>query len=81
MSLSIADFFIIASILQGLVIGLMILIKPAYRSKANNYLGAGILLLSFICFLGWQDFGFFWLDYLWWHTWELPESPENVLIP
>lgn len=71
MSLSIADFFIIASILQGLFIGLMILLKPAYQSKANNYLGASILLLSLTCFLGWQDFGFFWLDYLWWHLWEL----------
>lgn len=71
MSLSITDFFIIASILQGLFIGLLILVKPAYRSKTNNYLGASILLLSFICFLGWQDFGCFWLDYLWWHIWEL----------
>lgn len=21
--------------------------------------------------MGWQDFGLFWLDYLWWHMWEL----------
>ncbi|MFK8163413.1 MAG: helix-turn-helix domain-containing protein [Lewinella sp.] len=71
MSLSLADFFIIASILQGVCIGLTILIRPAYQSKANNYLGASILLLSIVCFLGWQNFGFFWLDYLWWHIWEL----------
>ncbi|WP_020571116.1 AraC family transcriptional regulator [Neolewinella persica] len=70
MSLSLADFFIVASIFQGLVIGLMILFKSSYQSKANNYLGVSILLLSFVCFLGWQDFGFFWLDYLWWHLWE-----------
>ncbi len=70
MSLSISDFFILASVIQGISIGLAILCAPFFRSKTNNYLAGFILTLSGITFLGWQKFDGFWSDYIWSLMWE-----------
>ncbi len=70
MLLSLTDFFIIASIIQGVSVGLAILCAPFFRSKTNNYLAAFILTLSGMTFLGWQELDLFWLDYTWSLMWE-----------
>lgn len=70
MSLSISDFFILASVIQGISIGLAILCAPFFRSKTNNYLAGFILTLSGMTFLGWQEFDGFWPDYIWSLMWE-----------
>lgn len=75
MSLSLTDFFILASVLQGLFIGLAILFAPTFRSKANSYLASSILLMSIITFLGWQEFDKFWVDYVWSLMWEFLLPP------
>ncbi|MFK8163109.1 MAG: hypothetical protein AB8H12_11655 [Lewinella sp.] len=75
MPLSLTDFFILASVLQGMFIGLAILFAPNFRSTTNSYLAGSILLMSFITFLGWQDFDIFWIDYTWSLMWELLLPP------
>jgi AraC-like DNA-binding protein len=65
MSLSLSDFFILASVLQGLFLGVAILFAPFFRSKANTYLGLSVTLMSLITFLGWQNLDIFWIDYVW----------------
>ena len=70
LSLSLSDFFVLVSVPQGLFLGLAILLAPFFRSKANTYLGLSILLMSLITFLGWQEFGDFWIDYVWSVMWE-----------
>lgn len=70
MSLSLTNFFIIFSVIQGFSIGLAILCAPFFRSKTNSYLAGFILTLSSMTFLGWQEFDFFWFDYLWSLMWE-----------
>ncbi|TXF88816.1 helix-turn-helix domain-containing protein [Neolewinella aurantiaca] len=65
MSLSLSDFFVLASILQGFFLGIAILIAPFFRSETNVYLGWSVIMMSLITFLGWQDFGNFWIDYAW----------------
>lgn len=70
MTLSLSDFFILASIVQGVFIGLAILCAPFFRSTTNNYLAGFILLVSGMTFLGWQEFGLFWPDYIWSLMWE-----------
>lgn len=70
MSLSLSDFFILASVLQGLFVGLAILCAPFFKSKTNNYLAGFILLLSAITFMGWQELDAFWPDYIWSLMWE-----------
>ena len=70
MTLSLSDFFILASVVQGLFIGLAILCAPFFRSTTNNYLAGFILLMSGMTFLGWQEFDHFWPDYVWSLMWE-----------
>lgn len=70
MTLSLSDFFILASVVQGLFIGLAILCAPFFRSTTNNYLAGFILLMSGMTFLGWQEFDLFWPDYVWSLMWE-----------
>jgi len=79
MSLSLSDFFVLASVLQGVFIGLALLCAPFFRSKANNYLAVFILLLSLITFLGWQEFDNFWVDYVWSFMWEFLPPPVLFL--
>ncbi|WP_273447906.1 helix-turn-helix domain-containing protein [Neolewinella agarilytica] len=70
MTLSLSGFFILASVVQGLFIGLAILCAPFFRSSTNNYLAGFILLVSGMTFLGWQEFDHFWPDYFWSLMWE-----------
>lgn len=70
MSLSLSDFFILASIVQGLFIGLAILCAPFFRSKTNNYLAGFILFMSAMTFMGWQEYDNFWIDWVWSLMWE-----------
>lgn len=70
MSLSLSDFFIIASVIQGFSIGMAILGAPFFRGKTNKYLASFMLCLSAMTFLGWQDLNLFWPDYLWSLMWE-----------
>lgn len=70
MPLNIADLFIIASILQGMAIGIAILRIPYFRSPANRYLGWSLIVLGGILFLGWQDFDVVLIDWFWTIMWE-----------
>ncbi|OAV43151.1 AraC family transcriptional regulator [Lewinella sp. 4G2] len=70
MTVTLTDLFVIASILQGLFVGLAILRIPFFRSPANQYLGMTLILLSGILFLGWQEFDSKVLAYLWSIMWE-----------
>ena len=69
-TLSVSGFFILASVLQGLFLGLGIRFSPALRSPANNFLAYFLLLVSGMTFLGWQEWDVFWIDYVWSHMWE-----------
>ncbi|MEM6770074.1 MAG: helix-turn-helix domain-containing protein [Bacteroidota bacterium] len=70
MSLSLSGFFILASVVQGVFIGLAILFAPLFRSTTNNYLAGFLLSLSAMTFLGWQEFDNFWIDWIWSLMWE-----------
>ena len=65
MTLSLTDIFIIASALQGVILGLAIRFSPSLRSPTNSYLAYFMLLLSGMTLLGWQEWELFWPDYLW----------------
>ncbi len=65
MTLSLSDLFILASVLQGVFLGLAIRFSPALRSKTNNYLAYFMLLLSGMTLLGWQEWDLFWPDWIW----------------
>lgn len=70
MTLSLSDLFILASVLQGVFLGLAIRFSPALRSPTNNYLAYFMLLLSGMTLLGWQNWDLFYPDWIWSLMWE-----------
>lgn len=70
MTLSLSDLFILASVLQGVFLGLAIRFAPALRSPTNNYLAYFMLLMSGMTLLGWQEWKLFWPDFAWSLMWE-----------
>lgn len=70
MELGLLDYFILLSVLQGILVGSAILLIRYFRSTANQYLGWFLILLSFIILLAWQSFDLVWLDFIWSIMWE-----------
>ncbi|MEM9259660.1 MAG: hypothetical protein AAGA62_08430, partial [Bacteroidota bacterium] len=70
MNLGFTDFYLLFSVLLGLVVGAAILLMPNFRSTANRYLGWFVILLSLILAMAWQSFDLAWLDFVWSIMWE-----------
>ena len=71
MTFDFVDLFILASLFQGLFISLALCTSRLFRSTANTYLAASLVVLTLLTYFGWLDPDELWLDFLSSIMWEL----------
>ncbi len=69
--MTIIDIFVLAGVLQGVLVGFSLLFTNYLKNKPNQYLGSALLVLVIITFLGWLEFESTVLDITQSIMWEL----------